>query len=120
MDAGAAFRFHGNCGVFATMHGKQRDIAPLMTQFLGLHIETAPRLNTDAFGTFSRDVDRRVTQHEAARAKIDAAVQIAPETPFRDNQSWPHLERAVQEVVWRCGAAWVESDMRALRNPRVG
>ena len=44
--------------VLATMHGKERAIAPVLARFLGLKVEVAPGLDTDAFGTFSREAAR--------------------------------------------------------------
>lgn len=66
--------------VLATMHGKERAIAPLAARFLGLDVEVAEGLDTDVFGTFSRDVERIGTPREAARAKIVAAFRHHPET----------------------------------------
>ena len=40
------------------MHGKERAIAPVLARFLGLKVEVAPGLDTDAFGTFSREAAR--------------------------------------------------------------
>jgi hypothetical protein len=65
--------------VLATMHGKERAIAPLAARFLGLDVVVAEGLDTDAFGTFSRDVERIGTPREAARAKIAAAFRHHPE-----------------------------------------
>lgn len=65
--------------VLATMHGKERVIAPLAARFLGLDLVVAEGLDTDAFGTFSRDVERIGTPREAARAKIAAAFRHNPE-----------------------------------------
>lgn len=61
------------------MHGKERAIASLAARFLGLDLHVAEGLDTDAFGTFSRDVDRAGTPREAARAKIDAAFKLDPD-----------------------------------------
>lgn len=69
----------GARAVLATMHGKERAIAPLAARFLGLGVVVAEGLNTDAFGTFSRDVQRIGTPREAARAKIAAAFRHHPE-----------------------------------------
>jgi hypothetical protein len=44
--------------LLATMHGKERVIAPLAARVLGLSVDVAPGLDTDAFGKFSRDVAR--------------------------------------------------------------
>lgn len=72
----AALRYRDDHGVLATMHSKENVIAPLIERFLGLRLETAPGLNTDRFGSFSRDVERAGTQLDAARAKIQAAFNI--------------------------------------------
>ena len=63
--------------VLASMHGKERVIAPLL-QPLGLHVLPAG-IDTDAFGTFSRERPRLDTPLATARAKIDAALTRHPE-----------------------------------------
>lgn len=68
----------GARAILATMHGKERAIAPLAARFLGLNVAVAEGLDTDAFGTFSRDIDRAGTPREAARAKIAAAFNRDP------------------------------------------
>lgn len=69
----------GARAVLATMHGKERAIAPLAARFLGLDVAVAKGLDTDAFGTFSRDVERAGPPRDAARAKIAAAFCLYPE-----------------------------------------
>jgi hypothetical protein len=191
--------------VLATMHGKERVIAPVLGQGLGLRVALAIGLDTDRFGTFSREIERTGSQLDAARAKIAAGFDYAPyarvgiasegsfgphppipflplgrelvllidretgleltghdaspETNFShavvsdlagavafaercrfpkhglivmgcvDGQPRPHralfkdvtdhdkLEAAVRSVTAECGAAFVETDMRAHRNP---
>ncbi|NDV89499.1 hypothetical protein GTW51_22930 [Aurantimonas aggregata] len=191
--------------VLATMHGKERVIAPLLQRALGLRVQVTPGIDTDRFGTFSRDIDRSGSQLDAARAKIVAAFEISPgarvavasegsfgphpqipfvplareivvlkdcvsglelighhagmETNFshavvadlnganafaervgfpghgvivigcadqqpapgraliKDIGDWTDLQRAVETVIANCGAAFVETDMRAHRNP---
>ena len=71
--------YNGDRAVLATMHGKERVVAPLLERFLGLNVEVAVGLDTDAFGTFSRDVARTGSQLDAARRKIRAAFEIAPD-----------------------------------------
>lgn len=200
------FDLRGERASLATMHGKEQVIAPLLRRFLDLRVETVHGLDTDRFGTFTREVPRPGSQRDAARAKIAAAfagnpgVRVAvasegrfgphPIVPFaplgveivlladRDtgieilgqfvdlDAMWTHaivtdmadarafaervgfplqgivvsgckerapcpesglfkdvldradLERTVGEVIARCGAAFVETDMRAHRNPR--
>lgn len=67
---------NGSRAVLATMHGKERAIAPLAARFLGLGVVVAESLDTDRFGTFSRDVERLGTPRDAARAKIAAAFRL--------------------------------------------
>ena len=64
--------------VLATMHGKERAIGPMLEQGLGLRVALAMGLDTDRFGTFSRDVERTGSQLDAARAKIAAGFEYAP------------------------------------------
>jgi hypothetical protein len=54
--------WHGARAVLATMHGKERVMAPLAARFLGLDLRVADGLDTDAFGTFSRDIAPRSGQ----------------------------------------------------------
>jgi hypothetical protein len=191
--------------VLASMHGKERVIGPLLHRGLGLVVRPAIGLDTDRFGTFSRDIERRLSPLAAARAKIEAAFAGAPDaqvgiasegsfgphpvvpflpfgrelvllidrwtgfeltgheatpktnfghavvrtvaeaTEFAAHAGFPDhgvivagcideepapslalqkdiadhsaLEAAVRRVVAICGAAWVETDMRANRNP---
>jgi len=201
----AARPYEDDEAVLATMHGKERVIAPLLRGALGLRVRVAPGINTDRFGTFSRDIERTGSQLDAARAKIAAAFEMSPgarvavasegsfgphsqipfaplareivvmkdrvsglelvghhagmETNFShavvadlngasafaeragfpghgvivigcvDQQpapgralikgigNWADLQRAVETVIGTCGAAFVETDMRAHRNP---
>lgn len=71
--------YQGARALLATMHGKERVIAPLAARFLGLRVEAPQGLDTDAFGTFSRDVARTGSPLDAARAKIMAAYALAPD-----------------------------------------
>ncbi len=60
--------------VIATMHGKEQVLAPLLEQALGVHCEVV-EINTDAFGTFSGEVERTGTPVEAALQKCRAALE---------------------------------------------
>jgi len=187
------------------MHAKERVIGPILRDELGMNVVSAAGINTDQFGTFSREVERKGSQLDAARAKIAAGFQHTPSArvglasegsfgshpyiPFlaighelilmvdrvngleltgydaspntnfghavarhreaafafaerigfpehglivmgcRDDEPAPDLllnknvldaaalEEAVEEAVRLCGAAFVETDMRAHRNP---
>lgn len=200
------FDVWGERAALATMHGKERALAPVLGRFLGLRVEAVPGLDTDRFGAFSREVERAGSPLDAARAKAAAAfdrdpgarIALASEGSFGPHPLLPFvalgrelvlladratgvevvgahadvganfahavvphaaaavafaervgfpeqgiivaghldgrpsprlglfkaiggradLERAVERVVSRCGAASVETDMRAHRNPR--
>jgi hypothetical protein len=60
--------------VLATMHAKEQVIAPLFAAAFSLPIVLPPSLNTDVFGTFTREVARPGSQLEAARRKAEAAL----------------------------------------------
>jgi hypothetical protein len=62
--------------VIATMHSKERVIAPLMRDAFQLSC-SVPKLNTDVFGTFSGEVKRLNTAIEAARKKCALALEIS-------------------------------------------
>ena len=76
--AGSPPPWRGASAVLGTMHGKERAIAPLAARFLGLDVRVAEGLDTDLFGTFSREIERAGTPLDAARAKIAAAFRIDP------------------------------------------
>ncbi len=95
--------------VLATMHGKERVIAPLLNCALGLRVSVSIGVNTDRFGTFSRDVDRTGTQLDTARAKIaaafaahpDAQIAVASEGSFGPHPYIPFMPLAREIVVLR-------------------
>ena len=66
----------GKIAVLATMHGKERVIAPLVETRLGLRVRLPGAFDTDRFGTFSGEVKRAGSQIEAARVKIAAAFSV--------------------------------------------
>jgi len=66
--------------ILATMHQKERVMAPILEQELGVKILVPADLDTDCFGTFTREVKRLGTQIEAARQKAEKALKIAGET----------------------------------------
>ena len=93
--------------VLATMHGKERVISPLLEQALGLRVRLPTALDTDRFGTFSREIARTGSQLEAARAKIYAAfdadptarVGVASEGSFGPHPFIPFLAFGLELVV---------------------
>lgn len=45
--------------ILATMHGKERVIAPLLERELGLKVRVTTGLDTAQFETFSREIERK-------------------------------------------------------------
>ena len=66
--------------VLATMHQKERVMAPILERELGVKILVPADFYTDTFGTFTREVKRLGTQIEAARLKAEKALEVAGET----------------------------------------
>jgi hypothetical protein len=62
------------------MHKKEEAIAPILNQGLGLEVIVPENFNTDRFGTFTRDIKRRGTQVETAKAKVTALLEATGET----------------------------------------
>lgn len=90
--------FRNRVVVLATMHGKERAIAPILASELGLKIHVPTDFDTDRFGTFTREIERSGTQLEAARKKaMDAIAQtgfnlaIASEGSFAPHPAFPML-----------------------------
>jgi hypothetical protein len=89
--------FHNKTGVLATMHQKEQVIAPIL-EHLGIKIVVPQGLNTDEFGTFSRDIKRPGDQLQAARLKAERAMALtgltlafASEGSFGPHPSIPYL-----------------------------
>lgn len=66
--------------IIATMHRKEKVIAPLLEAELQVHAEVCKQLDTDAFGTFTREVPRIDTQVETAKQKALKALALSNET----------------------------------------
>lgn len=69
--------FSGRKIVIATMHGKEKVMSPVLESELGLVPVTFEGLDTDTFGTFSGEIERKGTQLDAARAKALCAAKLA-------------------------------------------
>ncbi|ACK72005.1 conserved hypothetical protein [Gloeothece citriformis PCC 7424] len=72
--------FKNRVAVLATMHQKERAIAPVLESELGVKVQVPANFNTDFFGTFTREIKRLGTQIEAARLKAEKALEITGET----------------------------------------
>jgi hypothetical protein len=66
--------------IVATMHHKERVIAPAVERGLGVTCQVPAALDTDAFGTFTREVDRPGDQRTTARRKAEAALDLTGAT----------------------------------------
>jgi len=62
------------------MHQKEKVMAPLLEQELGINVIVPQNFNTDAFGTFTREIKRTGDQLEAARRKAKAALALTHES----------------------------------------
>ena len=79
MDAAGGLLYRGGRAILATMHAKEKVVAPIVERFLGLRLDVATGVDTDSFGTFSRDIERTGSPLDAARAKIAAAFETMPD-----------------------------------------
>lgn len=72
-------RFEGRKLVIATMHGKEKVMAPLVSRHLFVLPEVAP-VNTDVFGTFTGEIARVDDPLTTLRKKIEQALELTGET----------------------------------------
>lgn len=61
--------------VIATMHGKEKVIAPILKQ-LGVEIVLPQNFNTDSLGTFTGEIERTTNPLETAKQKCLQAMQL--------------------------------------------
>ena len=66
--------FAGRKLVVATLHGKERALAPALAPTLGLADVSVAALDTDRFGAFSGEITRVLEPRAAAEAKASAAL----------------------------------------------
>ena len=71
MTVTAPHPFHGKTFYFATKHGKEALLKPLLAE-LGINCIATP-VDTDEFGTFSGEVERTGSTRDTLRKKIKAA-----------------------------------------------
>lgn len=99
--------FAGRTLCIATMHGKERVVAPLLEARLGVRcVVPPPGFDSDRFGTFSGDVPRLGTALDAARAKADAGMTasgtdlaVASEGSFVPHPDAPFLQLGAELVL---------------------
>lgn len=75
MPAIAQHPYRGLWAAIATMHGKERVIAPPLCQWFAMTVRIAPGVDTDAFGTFTGEIARMGTMLDAARRKALLAIE---------------------------------------------
>lgn len=87
---------------FATMHGKEKLVAPIFERELGWSVRVA-NLNTDLFGTFSGEIPRSLSAHDtvvekARRGALHAglALGIASEGSIGAHPHIPFLDADVE------------------------
>lgn len=98
--------FAGRVAALATMHGKERAVAPALADALGLRVVRAS-VDTDRLGTFTREIPRAGTAREAARRKAElgldavpeAAIGLASEGSFGPHPRLPFVAGGVELVV---------------------
>lgn len=90
--------FRDRTGALATMHYKERVMAPLLEQELGVQLVVPQGLNTDRFGTFTRQINRPGDQRYTARLKAETAMTLtglslafASEGSFGPHPALPYL-----------------------------
>jgi hypothetical protein len=97
----------GARAVLGTRHRKESVIAPVLEAELGLDVEVLDGLDTDRFGTFSREIPRTSSPRRAARAKALAALEahgradlaISSEGSFGPHPHAPFVRRGVELVL---------------------
>lgn len=72
--------FENRRAIVATMHHKEQAIAPILEPQLGVTVDVPTHFDTDALGTFTRDIPRPGTQLEAAILKAEKALALTGET----------------------------------------
>ena len=91
--------FSGREAILTTMHGKEAVIAPLMLDKLGMHVTVTTGVDTNAFGTFTGEIERKLSGYETAAAKIltafdqypDHTIGIASEGSFGPHPESPFI-----------------------------
>lgn len=71
--------FANRTAVLITKHKKEKVIFPVLAQ-TGINLKLLDTIDTDTFGTFTRDIERKGTQLEAARYKALKAIEETGES----------------------------------------
>ena len=70
--------FNSRNAVLITMHKKEEVIFPLLRP-LGMQLSVLDTVDTDQFGSFTRDIARKGSQLEAAQSKAKKALEVSGE-----------------------------------------
>lgn len=66
--------FRGRKLLIAARHKKEKAIAPILERSLGVTCQVPPDFDSDAFGTFAGEVERKLDPVSTARAKCEKAL----------------------------------------------
>jgi ribosomal protein L37E len=80
LTAGLPHPCSGRRAAFLTQHGKERVVAAVLRRTLGLEVVRVEGYDTDRLGTFTREIPRAGTQHEAARTKARLGMDLSGES----------------------------------------
>ncbi len=69
--------YQASTATLATMHGKERVIAPVLFERLGLRVEVAKGIDTDQLGTFAGEIPRVGTMLEVAVRKARMGMRVS-------------------------------------------
>ena len=108
--------FEGGIAALGTRHGKERVIGPMFETELGVRVEVVSDLDTDRFGTFTREIPRSGTALETARSKVYAAMNahgrarygLSSEGSFGPHPSVPFVAGGVELVLFVDGDTGLE------------
>lgn len=70
------FFFRSGSTAFLTKHRKESLVAPILEPFLGVRLLHVDGFDTDALGTFTRDVKRVDSQLDTARKKARIGMDL--------------------------------------------
>jgi hypothetical protein len=99
--------YQGAVIALGTMHGKDRAIGRPFARRLGATLLVPEDLDTDAYGTFTGEIERYGTMIDAARAKAGLAIErsglplgLASEGSFQPHPAIPGLVRGTELVLF--------------------
>ena len=67
--------YESQSAVLGTMHNKQVAVGPALREGLGIKVVVPPNIDTDVLGTFTGEITRRGSMHDAALAKARFALR---------------------------------------------